>query len=133
MAQPNADLAQRMLRAFNAGNVDAVLATFTDDCVLREPPEMPDSPAEGFRGHEGVRTWMANLRDVAGIQFELIGFSPGGDALLCELASRGRGEAGGVPFRWTTFAVLRVRERRIARVEAFLSREEAVAAAGKPV
>jgi ketosteroid isomerase-like protein len=75
---------------------------------------------------------MANLRDVAGIQFELIGFSPGGDALLCELASRARGVAGGVPLRWTTFAVLRVRERRIARVEAFLSREEALAAAGKP-
>jgi hypothetical protein len=28
---------------------------------------------------------------------------------------------------------LRVRERRIARVEVFLSREEAVTAAGKPV
>jgi hypothetical protein len=40
VAQPNADLVQRMLRAFNAGNVDAVLATFTDECVLREPPEM---------------------------------------------------------------------------------------------
>lgn len=132
MSQQNSDLVRRMLRAFNLDDVDAVLATFTDDCVLREPPEMPDSPADGFRGHDGIRTWMANLRDVAGIEFEPIGFSAGDDALLCELAARGRGEAGGVPLRWTTFAVFRVREGRIARVQAFLTSEEAVAAAGMP-
>jgi hypothetical protein len=56
VAQQNTDLVRRMLDAFNGGDVDAVLATFTDDCVLREPPEMPDSPAEGFQGHDGIRT-----------------------------------------------------------------------------
>jgi hypothetical protein len=28
---------------------------------------MPDRPALGFRGHDAIRDWMTNLREVAGL------------------------------------------------------------------
>ena len=50
-----------MLDAFNRGDVDGVIAMFDEGCVVEEPPAMPDSPALGFRGHDGIRG-MGNLR-----------------------------------------------------------------------
>ena len=119
---------RHMLDAFNGGDVDAVIAAFDEDCELDEPPEMPDRPAHGFRGHDGIREWMTNLREVAA-RFELRSFTASGDVVVSELASRGVGEASGVPFEWTTFAVLQMREGKIARARVFLSEAEALEAA----
>ncbi len=47
-----------------------------------------------------------------------------------ELAASGEGQASGVPFEWTTFAVLRIRDGKIVRAQAFLSEDEALKAAG---
>jgi ketosteroid isomerase-like protein len=130
MAQEDLDSVREMLAAFNRGDVEAVLGTFDDQCELTEPREVPDRPPRGFRGHQGIREWMANLRAVAGVEFELTSSSAGDDVVLCELASRGLGQASGVPIEWTTFAVFHLRDGKIASVQAFLSSEEARKAAG---
>ena len=124
------EVVRRMLTAFNSGHVEAVIAAFDADCVIIEPPEMPDSPAAGYRGRDGIRNWMGNLRRVAGAEFEARHFEPSGDSLLCELASRGLGHASAVPVEWTTYAVFEVRGVRIKRIRVFLSRKEALEAVG---
>jgi ketosteroid isomerase-like protein len=93
---------------------------------------MPDRPSRGFRGHDGIREWMANLRGVAGVRFEPRSFTTGGDAVVSELVAPGQGQGSGVPVEWTTFAVLRMCNGKIARAEAFLSRDEALSAVGLP-
>ena len=75
MSQENVDVVRHMLDAFNRGDVPAVLAAFDQNCELDEPPEMPDRRPQGFRGHDGIREWMANLREVAGIEFEPLSFT----------------------------------------------------------
>jgi ketosteroid isomerase-like protein len=130
MSQENVRLVRQMLDAFNRGDVPAVIATFDENCELDEPPEVPDRPGHGFHGHDGIREWMANLREVAGVQFEPVSFTTSGDVILSEWASRGLGQASGVPFEWTTFAVIHVRGGRIVRAQGFLSRDEALKAAG---
>jgi ketosteroid isomerase-like protein len=75
---------------------------------------------------------MGNLRGVAGVSFELRTAKPNGDALLCELASRGRGRGSDMPIEWTTFAVFDVRDGKVARIRVFLDREEALEAVGPP-
>ena len=130
MSQENVEVVRSMLDAFNRDDVDSVVAAFDERCEINEPPEMPDSPAMGYRGHVGIREWMGNLRAVAGADFEPRRFTPSGDVLLCELASRGLGHASGAPIEWMTFAVFEMRGRKIARVRVFLSREEAVEAVG---
>ena len=119
-----------MLDSFNRDDVEAVVAAFDEDCEINEPPEMPDSPVVGYRGHAGVRDWMANLRGVAGAGFELRHCEPSGDSLLCELASSGLGPASGVPVDWTTYAVVELPGDQITRIHVFLSRAEALAALG---
>lgn len=42
----------------------------------------------------------------------------------------GLGQASEVPVEWTTFAVLHMRDGKIARAQGFLSRDEALKATG---
>ena len=130
MPHENVEVVRRMLDAFNRGDVEGVIATFDEGCLLEEPREMPDRPSRGFRGHDGIREWMANLREVAGVRFEARSFTTGGDAVVSELAAQGQGQGSGVPVEWATFAVLRVSNGKIARAQAFLSRDEALEAVG---
>ena len=95
MSEENVELVRGMLDAFNRDDVDTVVAAFEEGCEIKEPLEMPDSPATGYRGHDGIRAWMGNLRGVAGAGFEPRRFTPSGDVLLCELASRGVGLRAG--------------------------------------
>jgi ketosteroid isomerase-like protein len=118
-----------MLEAFNRDDLDGVLATFAADCELHEPPEMPDRLEEGYRGHAGIRAWMENLRETAEARFEPRQVIEAGEPIVAELESTGRGTAGGVPFAWTTFAVIGIRDGKLHRIRAFLTREEALAAA----
>jgi ketosteroid isomerase-like protein len=130
MSHQNVEVVRRMLAAFNRGDVPAVVAAFDERCELHEPQEVPDSPALGFHGHDGIREWMANLRGVAGVRFEPRSFTTSGEVILSEWASRGLGRVSGVPVEWTTFVVLRMRDGKIARAQGFLSKDGALEAAG---
>jgi ketosteroid isomerase-like protein len=128
-SQDSGEVVRRMIDAFNRDDVEAVIAAFDADCEIKEPPEMPDSPIVGYRGHAGVRGWMENLRGVASAGFEPRRFESSGNSVLCELASTGLGQASGVPVAWITYAVFEMRGEKIARIEVFLSRAEALEAA----
>ena len=119
------ELMHRMLTAFNGNDVEGVLAAFDEDCTIVEPPEVPDTPQEGFRGHDGVRAWMANLRGIGGIEFTATSAEAKGGVVFSEWTARGLGQASGAPIAWTTFAVLHVRDGRILRAEAFLGEADA--------
>jgi ketosteroid isomerase-like protein len=130
MSQENVEVVRRLVEAFNRDEIDSVLAAFDEGCEIDEPAQMPDSPTAGYRGHKGIREWMGNLRGVGGVSFELRAATPSGDALLCELASRGRARGSEVPIEWTTFAVFDVRHGKITRVRVFLDKGEALEAVG---
>jgi SnoaL-like domain len=107
-SQDSDEVVRRMIDAFNRDDVEAVIAAFDADCEIKEPPEMPDSPVIGYRGHAGVRDWMENLRGVARAGFEPRRFESS---------------------EWITYAVFEMRGEKIARIEVFLSRAEALEAA----
>jgi ketosteroid isomerase-like protein len=131
VSERNVEIVRRMLDAFYRDDVAGVIDAFDEGCELHEPRETPDTPAQGFRGHAGIRAWMANLRSVGGIQFEPTDLrAVDGDVVFAELAARGRGRASGASFDWRTFAVVHLRDERIARIRAFLGRDEALVAAG---
>ncbi len=50
--------------------------------------------------------------------------------IVSEWAGYGRGQASNVPVQWTAFVVLRMREGKIGRADAFLTPSEALEAAG---
>ena len=130
MSQENVEVMRRMLEAFNRGDVESVVAEFDEDCEVFEPPEMPDRLASGYRGHVGIRRWMANLREFVHVEFEASNIASGGDVVLAEWTARGLGDASRAPIEWATFAVLHLRDGRIVRGQGFLNRDEALEAAG---
>ena len=129
-SQENVEIVRRLVDAFNRDDVRGVIAEFDEGCELDEPPEMPDSPAQGFRGHDGIREWMANLREIGAIRFEPRSFRTSSEVVVSEWAASGEGQASGVRFEWTTFAVLRIRDGKVVRAQAFLSEDEALESAG---
>jgi ketosteroid isomerase-like protein len=130
MSEESVDVVRRMFDAFNRGDVEGVVAAFDEGCELTEPPETPDRPVLGFHGHEGIREWMTNLREIAEVRFEPRSFKSSGTVILSESASSGQGQASGVPVEWTTFAVLHMGAGRIVRAQGFLTRDAALEAAG---
>jgi ketosteroid isomerase-like protein len=130
MSAANIEIVRRLCEAFNRDDVDAVVAEFHESCEIREPAEVPDTPATGFRGHDGVREWMRNLRGVAGVRFEPRGFTTSGDLVLSEWSGVGLGQGSGVAFEWSTFTVVEVRGGKISRAQGFLTRDAALEAAG---
>ena len=130
MSQDNVDVIERMLDAFNRGDVESVVAAFDEDCEVLEPLEMPDRAASGYRGHDGVRRWMANLRESVHVEFEASTIAAGNDVVLSEWTARGLGDASGAPIEWATFVVIRLRDGRIVQGQAFLDRDAALEAAG---
>ena len=130
MSRDDVEVVRDMLQAFNDGDVDGVIAAFDERCELSEPPEVPDTPGRGFRGHDGIRSWMENLRGVGGIRFEPTSFETRGEVIVTEWVGHGVGHASGAPFEWQTFAVIHMRDGKILRAQGFLDRAQALEAAG---
>ena len=88
MSEENIEVVWAMLEAFNRDDVDHVVAAFTNDCELYEPPEMPDRLATGYQGHEGIREWAGNLRGIANVRFEAHDLGGAGDVIVSEWVGR---------------------------------------------
>jgi ketosteroid isomerase-like protein len=116
MSQEGVEPVKRLFEAFNRGDVEAVVASFDPDCELYEPQEMPDTPAGGFRGHDGIREWMANLRETGGVRFDPVAVETQGDVVFSEWIGRGRGQTSGVPIEWPTWAVVEIQDSKVLRL-----------------
>jgi ketosteroid isomerase-like protein len=128
MSEDGVDVVKHLFEAFNRGEVEAVVDAFDPDCELYEPREMPDTPADGYRGHDGIREWMANLRETGGVTFEAVAVTAEGDVVFSEWIGRGTGQTSGVPIEWPTWAVAEIREGKVLRLGAYLQEDLARAA-----
>jgi ketosteroid isomerase-like protein len=102
----------------------------TPDVVIAQPPETPDATVyvgptalieavEGFpRDWEDFRVDLTEVLDVSD------------EVVLSVCRNRGRGRISGLAMDMDMFYVLRIHAGRMARMQIFLSREQAVQAAG---
>jgi ketosteroid isomerase-like protein len=58
MSEPSIETLERLLQAFNAHDLDAVMSFFVDDCVL-EMPRGPEPWGQRFEGRDRVREGLA--------------------------------------------------------------------------
>jgi ketosteroid isomerase-like protein len=133
VSEENVEIVTRALEALSRRDDDGFVARFHRDCEIHHPPEMPDSGAV-YRGVDGVRKWMEDMREVVGMGFgfEPRGHTTGGDVVLIEATARGVGQSSGIPLEFTTFLVFEMRDGKIARAQGFLRRDQALEAAGLP-
>jgi|Tabmets5t2r1_1033131.scaffolds.fasta_scaffold87468_2 ketosteroid isomerase-like protein len=130
MSQENLKIVRRAWDAFGKHGVDAVLGFYAEDCVCEQVPEMPDRVS--LKGREGVRQRLARFadfwEDFAIEPVELI--DAGEDVVITVARVRGRGKDSGIPIEAPAAFVQELRDGQVIRDRVFLSKAEALEAAG---
>jgi ketosteroid isomerase-like protein len=88
MSQERVEAVRRFARAFNEGDVDAMVAELDPNVEWEEQPIPGLDPV--YHGHEGVRRWaQAIMQELASLQVHIEGFSEAGDAVIVSTRVRG--------------------------------------------
>jgi ketosteroid isomerase-like protein len=126
------DLVRRGFDALARGDLAWFDEWTTPDLVIVQPPEVPD--AKTYEGRAAVaEAWEDWPRQWEDFRLDLVEvIDVGDDVLVSETRHRGRGRESGIEMDFPVFYVHRNRDRRLARMEMFFSREQALEAAGAP-
>ena len=120
------DLIRRAHEAANARDLNAFLTVMSED--IHTDSRMA-SIEGGYRGHEGVRRWWAQLFDVfPDYSNEILEIEERGDGAIVKLRSLAHGALSDTPLEETVWQAFQVREGEISWWSIFASRDEAVGA-----
>jgi ketosteroid isomerase-like protein len=130
MSQENVELVRGVVQSFNERDVDAFLASHTDDVVFRLFGGFADLLGPEFRGHEGLRRlfddWVENLR----IQVEMETILEGGGRAVVIFRVMGAGGRSGAPATTQAGQVYSFRDGQISAVDSCWEATEALEAVG---
>jgi ketosteroid isomerase-like protein len=123
----NIELVREALAAFTRGEVERALEFADPNIVCLRAPPLPDP--QTYHGLAGVlqmyEDWTADFDE---FQMDPVEFTESGDRVIVEMIQRGTGRASGVTIEGRFWLVYTVIGGRITRQDAFLTREQAVAA-----
>ena len=130
MSQENVEIVRRAHQAFNDRDLDALLASFTDDAEWRLIGGFADLIGTEFRGHEGLRRlfneWVGNL----GLQGEMEEVLEADDRVVVIVRVTGAGAASGVPTTIRSGNVYFFRDEKISAVDTYYQPSDALEAVG---
>jgi uncharacterized protein len=135
MSQENVEFVRRGYITLNemlkSGAVDhrAVEETWTPDCVLRPSGLLPETSE--MRGHEGiVRFITAQAETFDEMQVEVLDLIDADDRVVVPIRFGGKARHTRLDVTFAVVHVLTVRDGRIARLDMFADKAEALEAAG---
>jgi ketosteroid isomerase-like protein len=103
-----------------------VLGYFDPNCEYRPVEEI-----DAIRGHEALIEWIERwLEAWSSFRAEVEEIIDGGELVVAEVSTSGRGRTSGVEIRQRFFHVFEMREGRILREGEYLDRDSALEAAG---
>jgi ketosteroid isomerase-like protein len=126
----NSDKFRLALEAVNGRDAEKMVEHVHPDVEWQVPALFPD--AEVYRGHAGMRRWLATIEDV----FDDLRIEPVSafrdldeEHVLVEVRASGTGRESGVPVD-ATFYMLGTGRELLERMEFFAAEEDALVAAG---
>jgi ketosteroid isomerase-like protein len=129
MSQENVEIVRAGFELLKLGELHVFEAWTTPDLVIVQPPEVPD--AKTYEGRDALaaawRDWPDQWEDFQLDLVELI--DAGDDVVIGETRHRGRGRESGIEMDFRVFYVYWLRDGKLARMEMFFSREQALDAA----
>jgi ketosteroid isomerase-like protein len=131
MSQENVDVARRMLRAFNDGDIEAIVAE-CDPTVEWEEQSIPGVEPL-YHGHEGVRRWWAATilqEELGSIEGHLEGVKEADDTVIASVRFEAEGTSSGARVQMPVHLVLTFRDGKLIRRQVFLTFAEALEAVG---
>ena len=129
MSKEGVELLKQALEAFERGDVAWFEDKMDPDLVIVQAPEVPDSKTyEGPTAMaEALADWPNEWEDFRMDLLEII--DVGDDVYVTAIRHRGRGRESGIAMDIEVFYVARGRNGKLARMETYLSRDQALAAA----
>jgi ketosteroid isomerase-like protein len=127
MSRENVELHRRLIEAFNAHDAEALIAC-TDPSVEFHPALVALAGGTAFRGHDGMRSWFADLEDTLGdeMRVEPTAFFDLGEQTLMIYALRGRGRLSGAEVTSHFTQVARWRDNLLVYAKVYTERDEAL-------
>lgn len=130
MSTENVELVRRVYELFERREIEGVLGLVTDDFELRLPDIYPEGP-ETYRGHEGLRRWLAMVQDTWGEwRFEPERLIDADEQVVALVRIVAAGGASGVPVDRKVAHVWSLRAGKASMASVHLDRTEALEAAG---
>jgi ketosteroid isomerase-like protein len=127
MSQQDVEVVRAAFEQFSRGDFSAY-ALFPDDFELVVAREMPD--AGTYRG-ETARRWMDTWTEsFERLTLDPVEFRDAGNKVMVEFIQRGSPKGGATPVELRSWSVSNMRDGLVARLELFLSRDDALEAAG---
>jgi ketosteroid isomerase-like protein len=131
MSQENVVVVRRLLRAFNDGDVEAIVAE-CDPAVEWEEQSIPGVEPL-YHGHDGVRRWAAAIQrvreELGPLEGRLEGVKEADDMVVASVRFVGVGRSSGVRVPMHVHVVGTLRNGKVVRRQVFLTLAEALEAA----
>lgn len=130
MSEEWADLVRRGFDAVLVGDMEMFNGLTTPDLVLVQPPEVPDAKTYEGTGAivEAMEDWPNQWEDFRMDLTEIIDVAD--EVAVSVTRHRGRGKESGIEMDFEVLYVSRGRDGKLARLEMFFKREQALEAAG---
>lgn len=128
MARSAEELVQEWWRRADVGDLAPDL--WAPDCVLHNPHDWPI--AATYAGRDGLQQWWDDIVEAfQDIRLELAEIIPvDEERVLTSQRTRGRFRATGIEVDQAWFSIVTVRDGQIVQADGYLSRHEAMSAAG---
>jgi ketosteroid isomerase-like protein len=128
----NLDLIRAAFEAFRRGGLEATLEYADPDIECLRAPPLPDP--QTYHGFDGLRQMYADwTADFSEFEMEPLDYIERGDRIVVEMLQRGTGKASGVTVDGHYFLVFAIDRGKVIRQDAYLTREQALEAASRPV
>ncbi|MFN2612149.1 MAG: nuclear transport factor 2 family protein [Solirubrobacterales bacterium] len=129
MAQDNVELIKGGFDALKENGVEGLLPLIAQDFEVTTPAALASEP-DTYRGPEGIRRYFDSFYEVMeDIYFEGHEFIAVGGKVVVDFTLHARGRTTGIEAGQRAFQVWTARGDKATRLEVFVTREEAMAAA----
>jgi ketosteroid isomerase-like protein len=130
MSEENVEIVRAAFHAFNRGDLDAAIADAAPDAEYVATGAIP-GVGRVYRGPDGFRRFLEGFwSEFIDARIELHELIETGNQALASTTLRGRGKQSGVEANWQIWTLWTLRNGKVARGQSFVSRGEALEAAG---
>src|SRR5262245_47113472 len=130
MSQENVDIIARLYRAWNSGDMDALVAVFDAEVEVR-PALSTFLESSVYRGHDGVSAWYAETYEPwAEMTAEPQRYVDAGERTVVVVGLHARVPGGGVDLDAEIAHVVTIRDGRIVKLDGYDTPEAAMRAVG---
>jgi uncharacterized protein len=126
MSQKNVEVVRVFTEAFNAGDIDAVVACCNPNVEFHSTFAAVGGGV--YHGHEGIRRWYLDLQEIWGekLRSDLETLFDVGESMLVFTVLRGRGQQSGVDVELPAAMVVRLRDGFLVNLMGYSHRDDAL-------